>query len=148
MKFIFKLSDFWVGIFFDYANGYVYFFPLPCIGIRFSLLPPGYTVRKVIGDYKYIVQAPDGYAEQYNSYYRCIKAAHGLYDLQLIKTYLLKTKAAFEWVLIDREYELQPHRMYNVKISGYDIRTVSTKELTEMLTNQFMEVEILKRIEI
>ncbi len=38
---IFRWYDLWVGFFYDRKNGILYFFPLPCIGIRFWLDPKG-----------------------------------------------------------------------------------------------------------
>lgn len=40
MKLIFAWYDFWIGIFFDRKNRYLYVFLIPCIGVRIKLKRP------------------------------------------------------------------------------------------------------------
>jgi len=47
IKIIFRWLDFWVGLFFDSAKGWLYFLPLPTLGIVIKFLPDHYFIEKI-----------------------------------------------------------------------------------------------------
>ena len=48
---IFRWYDLWIGVFIDRPGRSIYFFPVPCFGIKFSIIPkPWIDVRDLERD--------------------------------------------------------------------------------------------------